>query len=346
MDMELIYIEPLGVWKGLSMKLTLDPDLGKIMLDPHTYGGKKKYLPDMPGVSYYVMQEDKFKKAQRDCFKFFYRNSSRKLSINNEIIRDRTIVCNLMSMKYDMTIPETGSMVLRDASPYMAKLMYDDTLKIDPDEYQESVIEYARNFNKQINKLRNYGSLFILDSQVESITSILMEVYPFSLPKLDAIRRFDKYISTKLIMRDWQYEEICDKVREYSLLPACLASDTGFNEYVQKIVAEAIFEYKYPTRIESGWARDVNKYIRGAWLTNPHLKGAVPIPCRIVDSSVDRLGNNKIKVLASDADAELELPYNRDDIYVVDPSWLVILTKNTEDMNHLIEAGFSSCEWV
>ncbi len=338
--MELIYIEPGGVWKGLASHLTADLSLGNSMLDPRKYGGIRKDS-DHHG-SYYVMKEEAYRKAQRDCFKFFYRNASRKLSLgDNEIIRDRTIACNLMLMKYDMQSLETGRMVLRDASPYMAKLMYGEIRQITPEEYEENIIEYAQNFAKQVERLRNDGNFFIMETPVKAVEAILMGVVPFALPKIISIRKYDKYIATQLLMMGRQFEDIYEKVSEYSLLPVCLASDAGFEGYVRKIVAEAIFEYKYPERIESQWAKEVNEHIKMSWLFNPDEEGAIPIPCRIVGKKGD-----KIKVLASDADAELELPYNRDGIYEVDSSWLMILSKEDTDEKWFSEAGLISCTLI
>lgn len=339
--MELIYIEPSGVWKGLSTELTKDPVSDIEMLKPHTYGGVRKDSGDGP---YYVMREEAYNKAQRECFKFFYRNTSRSLysGYKNEIIKDRTIACNLILMKFDMKSPETGSMVLRDASPYMAKLMYDTNSNITPDEYERSIIDYAHNFARQIDKLKSVGSLFILETEEKSIEDILIGIFPFILPKIEAIRNHDKHIVVRLLEQGKQYDEICEKISEYSLLPVCLASETGFDNYVKKIVAEATFEYKYPSRIESLWAKNINEHIRAAWLTNPCIEDAVPIPCHIVGKT----GFDKVQVLANDADAELEMPYSKDNIYVVDPSWLIILTRNDEDMKHLMDEGLGSCSWV
>lgn len=337
--MELIYIQPGGVWKGLASHLTVDLDLGKQMLDPRAYGGIRK--DSTTNGSYYVMTENAYKKAQRDCFKFFYRNTSRKLTSDNEIIKDRTIACNLVLMKYDMQGWETGGMVLRDASPYMAKLIYNESKHISPEEYEQSVIEYARNFARHIEKLRNDGNSFIMETQVKPVEAILSGKIPFALPKIDSIRKYDRHIAIELLTNGCQYDEICQKVSEYSLLPVCLASDTGFKEYVRKIVAEVIFERNYPERIESQWARDVNKHIQGIWLTNPDYDDMMPIPCRIVGKK-----QGKIRVLASDADAELELPYSQDDIYEVDQSWLLILTKDDGGVQLLREAGIDSCQWI
>ena len=338
--MELVYIKPSGVWKGLASNLTVDWDFGKQMMDPSAYGAIRR---DSAHGSYFVMTEKAYLKAQRDCFKYFYRNASRKLMLSyNEIIRDRTIACNLLLMKYDMQSLETGGLVLRDASPYMAKLIYNEIRHISPDEYEKSIIEFARNFARHIEMLRNDGNLFIMETKIKPVEEILSGKIPFALPKLDSIRKYDRHIASNLLASGSQYEYICQKVSEYSLLPVCMLSDSGYDDYVRKIVAEVIFEHDYPERIESQWAREVNAHIQGIWLNNPDSDDMLPIPCRIVGKTAE----NKIKVLASDADAELGLPYSRDDIYEVDQSWLLILTKNEGEAEWLMEAGIDSCKWI
>ena len=335
--MELIYIVPRGVWKALASDLAVDPEFGNKMLDLRTYGGMPK-ISDGGYGSYYVMDEESYQKAQRDCFKFFYRNISRRLPIgNNEIVKDRTIACNLMMKKFDMKTPETGSCVFRDASPYMARLIYAKG-NISPEDYEKEIIEYAKKFVAHVEKIINDGNLFLAETNIREINRILSRKVPFTLPKIISLRKYDNYIAKQFLLRGKDYNEICEKVKMYSFIPVCLASDTGFENYVGKIVAETIFEYKYPFRIESHWARYVNSHIRGVWLTNPALDEVLPKPCRIVGKS-----DGKIQVLANDADAELGLPYSRDNIYSVDQSWLIILTNNQMDEIELKSAGLDSC---
>ena len=337
--MELVYIEPVGLWKGLSSELTTIPNIeNKRLLDPCAYGGIPK---DSSHGVYYVMQEESYQKAQRDCFKFFYRNMNMMLPPSKDaLIKDRTVVCNLLSMKFDMSLPETGSMVLRDASPYMVRLSYEEGSGISPspDDYEKDVLSYGRNFIAQVEKLRCNGNLFFFQTEDEKIQDILLGKIPFILPDLKSLRKYDKHIAIQFFLKGKGYEEICDKVREYSLLPVCRSSYTGFDEYVKNIVAEVIFECQYPVRIESLWARKVNSLIHGAWLTDPHRNGSPRIPCRIVG----RVGQ-EVQVLASDADAEFDLCYSRDDVYAVDQTWLVIRTDHAEELK---EAGLRFCEWI
>ncbi len=333
--MELVYIKPSGVWKGLSSELTYDSKLSKKILEPYSYGGVRKESIQGP---YYEMSEKAYMKAQRDCFKYFYRITCKNLSLGkNDIIKDRTVICNLMIMKFDMKSPETGSLVLRDASPYMAQLMYTDG-NIPPEEYEKDIMEYAWNFFKHITMLRNTGDTRMMDTDDRAIKNIILGICPFALPSLDSLRKYDKYAVTQLHKQGLDYDTICKEVSEHSLLPICLGSYTGFQEYVKKIVAETVFEYEYPKHIESSWAKSVNEYVKAAWLTDPEIENVAPVPCRIVDKK-----NEKIRVLASDADAEFDLPYSRDDIYTVDQSWLMILTRDESDKENLKEAGLVSC---
>ena len=336
--MELIYIKRSGVWKGLSTDLTYDSKLGKKLLEPHSYGGVKKFSTQ---DHYYEMSEDAYIKAQRDCFKFFYRITSKNLSLGkNDIIKDRTIACNLMIMKYDLKSPETGSLVLRDASPYMAKLMYSEG-NILPDQYEKDIFEYARKFFRHVTMMRNSGNTLMMDTDDRTIKNIILGICPFALPSMNSLRRYDKYAVKQLHKAGMEYDDICEEVASHSLMPVCLGSYTGFNEYVEKIVAETIFEYEYPKRIESSWAKEVNRYIKATWMTDPELKDGVPIPCRIVGRK-----NEKICVLASDADAEFDLPYSPDGIYNVDQSWLMVLTRDDSDKKHIKEAGLDACTLI
>lgn len=328
--MDLIYIMPGGVWKGLASHLTVDPNTGSPMLNPCVYGGKREKIE---ASYFYIMQEEAYQKAQRECFNFFYRNTASQLPGNDKINKDKTIACNLILMKYDMQNPETGSLVLRDSSPYMAQLIYDNNSQITPEEYENEIIEFARRFSGQIEKLRNDGNFFFIETKVKEIESIIMGAIPFALPTLDAIRRYDKHVATKLFIRGKHYDDICKKVLDSSLMPVCTEMYTGFEDYVGKAVAEAIFEYKYPERIESDWARNTNWHIKETWLVNP-LNEEVKIPCRIVGRTHD-----KVQVLANDADAELDLPYCKDDIYEVDSSWLIIVVTETGDVRWLRDAG-------
>ena len=339
--MELIYIEPGGEWKRLASHLAEDIDLGKRkLLDPRVYGG---VLKETSSGNYYVMTETAYRKAQRDCFMFYYRNTSRILSLGaNEIIRDRTIACNLIVLNYDLKTPETGSMFLRDASPYMAKLLYKAAdYYISADEYEEGIIEYAQKFINKINLIKSDDIILSLDNPVLEIGNILSGKTPFILPKLDSIRRYDKQVAKQFLKKGKNQEEVCGYIAKYSLLPVCLANDFGFDSYVRKVVAEAIFDIKYPERIESGWAKEINEHISGAWLNKPDNDDILPMPCRIVGKTESR-----IQVLANDADAEFGLPYSRDDIYEVDQSWLLLLTNDAEDIKKLKEAGLSSCNWI
>ena len=338
--MELIYIEPSGEWKKLASHLAEDIDLGnRRLLDPRVYGG---ILKESSSGNYYVMNESAYRKAQRDCFMFYYRNTSRNLSLgSNEIIRDRTIACNLLLLKYDLKSPESGSMFLRDASPYMAKLVYMADYRISPDEYEESIFEYAQKFVHKIELLKSEDVILSLDNPVMEINDILSGKTPFVLPKLDSIRKFDKQLANRLLKNGEKYEDVCNRITKYSLLPVCLANDYGFDDYVRKVVAEAIFDMNYPERIESGWAKEINEHITGAWLNKPGEDEILPIPCRIVGKT-----DTKIQVLANDADAEFGLPYSRDDIYEVDESWLTLLTNDEADIKKLKEAGLKSCTWI
>ena len=76
-------------------------------------------------------------------------------------------------------------------------------------------------------------------------------------------------------------------------------------------------------------------------MTDPEFKDAVPIPCHIVGRKEE-----KICVLASDADAEFDLPYSPDGIYNVDQSWLMILTRDESDKKQLKDAGLDACTLI
>lgn len=334
--MELVYIEPVGLWRGLSSELTAIPNTGnERLLDPCAYGGIPK---DSVTGTYYVMTEEAYQKAQRDCFKFFYRSTSMLLPPSeNDIMKDRTVVCNLLSMKFDMGLPETGSMVLRDASPYVARLACDageERLA----EYESGILAYGKRFVAQIEKIRCNGNLFMFETEEEEIRDILWGKVPFALPGLPSIRSYDKYLAVQFFLKGKDYEEICGIIQEYSLLPAWLPSCKGFVGYARNIVAEVIFDCQYPIRIESLWARKVNRLIQGTWLENPLRNDNVRVPCRIVG----RIGDD-VQVLASDADAELGLPYQRDDIYLVSQTWISIRTNYA---GQLEEAGLRFCNWV
>ena len=347
--MSQVLIVPEGRIEELASELVpgIDPFTGKPVFHPQDFGAG---LAVHDGHEILTLKRSAFERAQRECFRGYYVLASRILSLRKDaVLRDKTIVSNLMMEGYECFQPLRGRSVIEDASPHGMELLLLGKSRATFDAYVALILAASYSYVQCIRHLGgNYMGVedaknyFVHPDSNREKTS---GVSPFRLPAPQNCRLFDQEAVRRMLMRGASTQEAENAVKcnspmaiywnSYSI--AKRTAIYGDRNYARNLVAETLVDLLHEGKKRTTWGERFAAAVSCSWYWDgEHMD--TKMPCSVIGKA----RNGMIEIICHPLHPTDAGGTHQDAVgYCAPPHLILVCPQKGADVAFLRSEGFS-----